>query len=312
MTVNEIFERAIALIDRITDAGVVDTTNTADYKARTPFLVNLFQMELIKSGDLFTKYPIAYKPFTNILLGGDHFEVDEHLLTDIPIESADGDVAKLYYFESDGASGSVLIQDYTSSWNTLATITLANTGYGFMPYKALITPTSGATKSRIVFSGNYYYRFRNVAMHAETLSNINRFHDYAPRVKVAMPSTCHSIKDVIFKYYKDGYDVSPRYEIERNGNLWEILFDRNFEGEMLVTYVPNPTKITTADLSESLTVDDFSADIIAYMLAEAFMNVEQNDYLAGLFKNKYQQLIAESNYKKPKPVVKIINKYGSV
>jgi hypothetical protein len=48
------------------------------------------------------------------------------------------------------------------------------------------------------------------------------------------------------------------------------------------------------------------------MLAEAFMNVEQNDYLAGLFKNKYQQLIAESNYKKPKPVVKIINKYGSV
>lgn len=310
MTVNEIFERALALVDGITDAGAADTANTADYKARTPFLVNLFQMELIKSGDLFTKYPIAYKPFKNILTGGDHFSVGEHVATDVEIESTD--VAKIYYFECDGASGSVKIEDYTGSWNTLATITLANTGYGFVPYKALITPTSGATKSRIVFTGNYYYRFKNVAMHAETLSNINRFHDYGEKVKVTMPSTCHSIKDVVFKYDKDGYALSPHYEVERTGNLWEILFDRDFEGEVLVTYVPNPTKISTADLSESLTVDDYSADIMAYMLAEAFMNVEQNDYLAGLFKNKYQSLIATSSYSKPKPVVKIINKYGTV
>lgn len=308
MTVNEIFERALALVDGITDAGASDTANTADYKARTPFLVNLFQMELIKSGDLFTKYPVAYKPLKNILLGGDHFEVGEHFTDDIIIESEG--VAKVYYFECDGA-GTVKIEDYNGSWNTLATVSPTNTGFGFVPYKALVTPSAGATKSRIVFSGSYYYRYRNVAMFAEMFSDISKVYDYGTRVKIALPSTAHAVKDVIFKNAKQ-YNVSVDYEVERTGNLWEILFDRNFEGEVLITYVPNPTKISTADLSESLTIDDFSANIMAYMLAEAFMNVEQNDYLAGLFKNKYMQLIAETQIKKPKPAIHIINKYGSV
>jgi len=308
MTVNEIFERAIALVDGITDAGIVDDANTADYKARTPFLINLFQMELIKSGELFTKYPIAYKPFKNILLGGDHFSVSEHFDTDVTIESTD--VARIYYFESDASSGTVKIEDYNGAWTTLATVNLTNIGYGFTPYKALVTPTTGATKSRIVFSGSYYYRYRNVALHAEALSNISRFFDYSVRVRIPMPIDCHSIKDVIFKWYKGNYAVSPEYEVEHKGNRIEILFDREFEGEVLITYVPNPEEITA--VTDDITIDDFSGNIMSYMLAEAFMNVEQNDYLAGLFKNKYQLLIAETQIKKPKPVVRIINKYGSV
>lgn len=309
MTVNEIFERAIALVDGITDAGAVDTANTADYKARTPFLVNLFQSELIKSGNLFIKYPIAYKPLANILTGGDHFDIEEHNVSDVIIESTA--VAKVYYFESDGASGTVKIEDYNGSWNTLATITLANTGYGFIPYKALITPTSGATKSRIVFSGSHYYRFRNVAMHAESFSNISRVYDYSPFVKVTLQSNTHSVKNVVFKDAHN-YEVTPYYSIEYNGTVWEILFARDFEGELLVTYIPQPAKISAVDLSDTIVLDDYSANIMAYMLAEAFMNVEQNDYLAGLFKNKYQQLISESQYKKPKPAVKTVNVYGSV
>jgi len=309
MTVNEIFERAIALVDDITDAGAVDTANTADYKARTPYLINLFQMELIKSGNLFTKYPIAYKPLKNILVGGDYFDIEEHIDSDIIIETEG--VAKTYYFESDGASGTVKIEDYNGSWNTLATITLANTGMGFVPYKALITPTSGATKSRIVFSGSHYYRFRNVCMHSESFSNVSRVYDYSPMVKVTLPTTTHSIMNVVFKD-ANNYEITPRYNVEHNGIAWEILFPRDFEGELLVTYIPNPTKVTATDLSDTVTVDDYSANIMAYMLAEAFMNVEHNDYLAGLFKNKYQQLIAESQYRKPKPAVKIVNVYGSV
>ena len=125
-----------------------------------------------------------------------------------------------------------------------------------------------------------------------------------------MPADCHSIKNVIFKWYKGNYVVSPEYEIERKGNRIEILFNRDFEGEVLITYVPNPEEVTA--ITDDITIDDFSGNIMSYMLAEAFMNVEQNDYLAGLFKNKYQVLMAESQIKKPKPVVRIINKYGSV
>jgi hypothetical protein len=312
MTVNEIFERAIALIDGITDTGVVDVTKTADYKARTPFLVNLFQMELIKSGDLFVKYSVSSMPFTNILLGGDHFSVAQHIDTDVTIETADGDIARMYYFESDALEGSATIEDYTTGWNTLTTIPITNTGVGYVPYKALVTPTAGATKSRIVFSGSYYYRFKNVALHSQALKNISEYSTYGANTKITMPSTCHSIKDVIFKSYKGNYEVSPEYKVERTGNLWEILFSRDFDGEVLITYIPNPTKVTTTALSETVTIDDYSADIMAYMLAESFMNVDGNDYLSNIFRNKYQQLIAQSSYRKAKPVVKMINKYGSV
>ena len=306
MIVNDIFKRAIALVDGITDAGIVDTANTADYLARTPYLVNLFQMELIKTGDLYSKYDIAYKPLKNILNDGDHFEIKEHTTDDITINS--DSVARAYYFESDASSGTVKIEDYNGSWNTLATVTLTNTDIGFVAYKALVTPSANATKSRIVFSGSYYYRFKNVALHTEALSNVSKLYEYKPQVSIALPSTLHSIKNVIFKGNKN-YLVTPDYAIENNGNLLYLIIDRNFEGEILVTYYKNPTEITSVD--DTIEIDDFSANIIAYMLAEAFMNVEQNDYLAGLFKNKYLQLISESQYKKPKPFVKIINKYGS-
>lgn len=308
MIVNDIFERAIALVDGITNDGDVDATNTADYLARTPYLVNLFQMELIKSGDLYTKYPIAYKPFKNILSGGDQLSIGEHIATDVIIEATD--VARIYYFESDAPVGTVTIEKYNGSWVTMATITLRNSGYGFVRYKGLIGSLAGETKTRIVFSGDYYYRYSNVAFHKEVLNSINRYYGYGEQVNIALPTNLNSIKNVVFQHSNNTHTLSPKYDIEIKGTQTELVIDRDFEGEILVTYIPNPDLISS--IEDDIQVDEFSANIIAYMLAEAFMNVEQNDYLAGLFKSKYQQLIAETQYKKPKNVVNTINVYGTV
>ena len=44
MTGREVYERAIALVDEINpETGKVDAETTADYLARTPFLLSLLQ-----------------------------------------------------------------------------------------------------------------------------------------------------------------------------------------------------------------------------------------------------------------------------
>ena len=116
MTVNDIFENAIALVNGISDDGTVDITTTADFKARTPFLTNLLQMELIKTGDLTAKYEVSYSPMKNLLQ--DRLEILEHITTDIIYETAIGNIAKAYYFDSDASSGTVYIEDYANALNS--------------------------------------------------------------------------------------------------------------------------------------------------------------------------------------------------
>ena len=307
MTVLEIFEKAIALIDGMTDAGAVDTTTTADYKARTPFLTNLLQSELIKTGDLTAKYEVAYSPMVNLL--GDRFDMLVHETTDIAYET-NGKVAMAYYFESDASDGSVLIQDYTGAWNTLATVTLTNSGFAMMPYKALVTPTSGATKSRIVFSGNYNYRYTNFGLFGNAFKTALRMFDYSPYVKITLPTTTYSIKEVIVETSPNVYQSIDDTKFEMDGTTLSMFIDRNFVGTIRVIYIPNPTKVTATALSETLQIDDYSCNIMAYGLATAFMNVRRDDYLASIFQRKFDELKSLSQYRKPKQAKKIQNKYG--
>lgn len=305
-TVNEVFEMAIALIDSMTELGAVDTDNTADYKARTPFLVNLLQTELIKTGDLTAKYEVSYSPMANLL--GDKFVTEEHQTVDISYEC--NEVANCYYFESDGASGTVYIEDYTTGWNVLDTVTLSNTGLGMMAYKDVLTPTVGATKSRIRFSGSYFYRYANFGLFTNSFSAVTRMYDYSPFVKLALPTTLHSIKEVIIEYSPQQYETLSDGKFELEGTTLSIFISNDFKGKIRVIYVPNPTKVTTTALSETLQIDDYSCMVMAYGLAEAFMNVEQNDMLTRIFNKKFNELKAESMYKKPRSAKKIINKYG--
>ena len=308
MTVNDIFENAIALVNGISDDGTVDITTTADFKARTPFLTNLLQMELIKTGDLTAKYEVSYSPMKNLLQ--DRLEILEHITTDIIYETAIGNIAKAYYFDSDASSGTVYIEDYANGWLPIATIPLVNSGLGMISYKGLVSPSVNATKTRIRFSGSFNYRYSNFGLFSNSFSDISKMFDYSPYVKITMPTTVHSIKEVIVETFPNSYEVVDDSKFEINGTTLSIFINRDFSGKIRIMYIPNPTKITLADLSETLQIDDYSCNIIAYGLAMNFMIGIRDDVMASMFKNKFDELKSLSQFKKPKSAKKIINKYG--
>jgi hypothetical protein len=126
-------------------------------------------------------------------------------------------------------------------------------------------------------------------------------------LKEDLPNDVLSVDDVI----TDGdYTKNPVWKTERNGNITEFYYDASFEGTIRISYIPVPAPVT--DLDAELTIDDVTANFMAYGLAEAFINVEQNDFLQKIFKQKYdeQKMVALSN--KPKGMVKIVDVYGGI
>jgi hypothetical protein len=51
MTVNDIFEHTMSLIDERLDSGLVDATSTAIFKKNTPYLLTILQNEVIQDSD---------------------------------------------------------------------------------------------------------------------------------------------------------------------------------------------------------------------------------------------------------------------
>lgn len=160
-TVNQVFNITMDLMDERTDAGTLTESDVVSYRVKTYNILNLLQAELLKQGDVFSEFSISNKPFKNELGYRAGFEVEEFIGTDKSFEA--NSIAKAYYFEADNI-GTVYIEDYTGSWNTLATVSTTASSNGFIAYKGVVTPTSGATKSRIRFSGTNYYRNVNRAL----------------------------------------------------------------------------------------------------------------------------------------------------
>lgn len=60
-TAQQVFDRAIALIDEIdATTGLVDTETTEDYEARAPYLIDVLQKELAKASPYVKVYEYTY------------------------------------------------------------------------------------------------------------------------------------------------------------------------------------------------------------------------------------------------------------
>lgn len=310
VTVESIFVKSLSLIDELLPTGAYEASKVADYKGRTPSLVDMIQKELYRSGDLYSQYELSRTPILNMLGQSSNFDIQEYKGVELTFETMNDSYGgvKSYYFECDGGNGAVYIEDYTSGWNTLAAINLVNTGTGFVAYKGAVTPTTGATKSRIRFAGSYYYRTINRALFNYPFES-GKEPVYAPWVKVTLPSTVKSIDKVIVEYETQQYNADDSYKIERSGNTQYLYVDYFFNGKLRVQYKPVPTTITAT--TDTLQVDDITANVIAYGLAKWFMAAEENQYLAKLFNDKFNELKAESNLKQPSGVVQIKDYYGT-
>lgn len=304
-TLQDLFNRACALVDSLKVDGTVDASTTADYKARTILLTDLAIKDLSIVADYFKNIEYSRNPVENLL--GDGFSVQAHEDDDLEFETTTP--AKSYYFESDSNGGTAYIEDYTSAWNTLATVTLTNTGQGYISYSGALTPTTGATKTRIRFSGSYHYNTVNRALY-EFSFETGKIPVYQPYVKITLPTDINVIDKVILEGEENDYTTDPVYKTENVGTAQYLYVDYNFKGKIRVQYKPNVNAPTA--LTDSVVIDDFTAMAVCYFLAMNFVATEQNESLTSLFRSEYESRKASANKKQPKGFVKIVDYYGGV
>lgn len=309
-TVSDLFTRACSLVDSLKNDGSVDTSTTADYKARTLTLVDIAQKDLIRNADYYKQYELSRNPIESMYGYKSGFDIVEYFGNqDLSLEINNNKYGEVtsYYFESDSNTGVVYIEDFTSGWNTLATINLSNTGLGFKTYKGSVSGTNGATRSRIRFTGANYYKIINTALFNHNFES-GKIPDYAPFVKIQLPNDLKSIDKVIIEYPDLKYTHDSIYKIEWENNRQSLYIDYYYAGKIRIQYKPIPAVLTS--FNDTILIDDITAQAIIYFLAMNFVATEQNEYLTAFFKNNYERLKSESFIKQPQGQTLIQDYYG--
>jgi hypothetical protein len=274
---------------RGTASGTVDTNRRIKTDAEAPSLLTMWQNEISRFGRYYKTYEHIHRPHTDLIVYGYD---DKVMSTGTLVLEGSGSV-KSYTFEID-APCTVLIQDYTSTWNTLATVTKADGDV--TRYSAAVTPTSGATKSRISISGTYLTVLKNYALYSSKYYVIP---EYRKEVRVALPTDCRwqdiVIDECDFKYQGISLDIE--------GNSFVV--DNDIKSTTKIVYKPTPAAITA--LTDTILVDDAAALSGAYFLAANFMLlIDPNT--ASFFQQKFEE--ARDSLKQPGRNVDIEDAYG--
>lgn len=302
-TGTEIFNMAIAVIDELSDTGVVSDSQVKEYKYRAPYLLDMWQHEMAKNGDLYKTYEFSNKKITNQLGESRLSIIEEVINTELIYGPVTGSQA--YYFEVDNAATVYIEENINGVWTVNATINVpepAADNY-FMPYKGL-TGAAVTNQVRIRFSGLYYYRTCNVCLY-QYLFQADKVPDFVPFRKVTMPDDFKSIAQVIDQYPTNQYTPDTVCKWEGGNALYVSYF---YEGIVRIVYIPVPAKITS--LTQTLEVDETSCISAVYYIAEHFALADQNDGLADRCRSKYGELKRESMIKGPLPAQPIVDNYG--
>ena len=306
VTAQTIYNRAISLIDEIdSTTGIPNVDGTEDYLSNALYQLNCLQTELLQYSQTVQKYELSCKSFTNLC--SESFSIDYHDSDDVE-KYAESGGAKAYYFECDGA-GTAYIEDFTSSWNVLATITLTEPTSGFTAYKGIVTPTTGSTRTRIRFSGSYYYAFQNWALFGVAFSSSSKIPNYREWIKATLPSTLYYIQNVIVEQTNGIYVDDSVYKIEELGNLREFYYSADFEGMIRIMYRAYPTTLTAT--TDTLECDDMTATAFVYGLAMYFAQQDKDKELYGMLKTRFNEQKNILSVQKPLPAEQITNVYGS-
>lgn len=304
-TAAEVFSIAMDFADERADTGELDISDVLSYQVRTPGILTSLESELLKNGDVYKTFELSWSPITNLLGYISNFDIKEHGTT-YPATDLIYDCnspATAYYFEVDGEA-TVYIEDYTTQWNILATISVPGTVTTFTSYKGVVTPTNGATRSRIRFSGAYWYRTINRALFGIPLK-LSQVPTYAPWVKVTMPSDFKSMDQVITEYPDRQYSKDANSKWEENNKFYVNYY---YNGKIRIVYRPVPAKI--AAMTDVLSVDDVTArTLLPYALGMELFK-EENEELYKHFKARYQELKLLSMVKPAASETAIIDVYG--
>lgn len=298
VTALQIFEHTMALMDELNDDGTV-ADNTADYRARSPRIINVLQNELMPVGDLYKTHEISNSYIENQL--GEHFDIIEHEDSDLIYEAIG---SKAYYFEVDGEATVYVEEEIAGVWTALTTVSAPNTVTSFTAYKGSLTPSSTSNKVRLRFSGTKYYRTNNRALFAYSFNTVP---DYRPWIKKQMPTDFKSIDQIIAEYPDKQYVINNDYKWEGKRDLY---INYSYNGSLRIIYKPILTPITT--INDTLEIDDMTAyNILPWGLGQALLATE-NPSLSDFMGQKYDEAKRSQSPEVPASEQPIEDKYGGI
>jgi hypothetical protein len=303
MTVNDVFIQAMALADEMTDTiNVVNESDTASYKARTPGILNLLQAELIRQGDLYSNFEYSWKPIDNLLGHEVGFTPVSYVGEEQTFEGPGTPYA--YSIDVDG-EGTIYIEDFTGVWNTLATITTTDPTYrSFTNYKGVVTPTPNSSRGRIRLAGTYQYNMTNFALFGSPMK-LARVPAYAPWMKVTLPADFKSMDQVVNELGNASYQKDGFYKWE---NMKDLYVNYLYEGTVRINYRPIPTLLTTT--TDLIQLDDVTArTLLPYGLAAELFKEENKD-IASYCASRYSDLKASSMIRRPASEQQMQDVYG--
>lgn len=307
----ELFDMSVAVIDELSDLGNVVDSQVSEYKYRAPALLDMWQKEMAKSGDLIKTHEISCMRKKNLLTDVNQFRIIENN-AETQVYSAIG--ANSFYFEVDGdctvriqengvdVSGYYVFNDGTPTAFT-GTISLSVTATSFLSCKGVISPASQTSTITMTFTGSYYFRHNNRALSPYKFATADKVPDFKPWYKVEMPADFKAKSQVIDEYPSWQYENDTKHKWE--GKDLYVLF--SYEGIIRIRYIPVPVKITS--LSQTLEIDDTTAMSAVYYLSEHFAMSDQNTELANACRAKFKELKKESLVKTPLSNNEIIDIY---
>jgi hypothetical protein len=314
MTGTQIFNRAIAIINEISASGTIDQSSVAEYSARAPYLLDMFQKEVMKIAREPETFEVSCFRKKNLL--GDTGQYGNIIENNNESQEYTAQGANSFYFEVDGDCTVTLQEDGVdlsgyyvfndgdaTAFTGTISISVPDGTTSFLSCKGIFTPASTTSNITMTFSGDYYYRHNNRALSSYKFASADKVPDFKPWYKIEMPSDFHSRKQIIS-------ETEPWQYAESNNHHWEgrslyVLF--SFEGIIRIKYIPVPTEITS--LTQELEIDDMAAQAGAYYLAEHFAMSDMDDELARRCKEKYRELKLETMLKEPLAVSEIIDVY---
>lgn len=315
-TGTEIFNQSIAVIDELSDTGQVSDSQVREYKSRAPFLLDMWQHEIMKNSDTSKTFEISCFRKINLLgdlacygiikenKGGETFYYTSPTAAYCAYIEVDNDSTVTITCGGNPVTGKYIFNggtetDFTGTIN----ITVPDGTTSFLPLKAILSDVNGPVTFTI--TSQYYSRHTNVALGPYKYASTSKVPDYKPWYKVEMPADFKSRTQVINEYPNWQYE-EDNYRKWENGR--ELYVNFAYEGIIRINYKPTPVKITS--LTQTLEVDEETAISGAYYLAEHFAIADQNDELAMKCRDKYKELKIDSMIKQPLSPTEIKDVYG--
>lgn len=241
-------EIKLAALKKIDPAitSLTPTRNTKDYLNAIIPAANRGLFDLSTAGKYIVKeFCINIPENTNLLSGTQ--KTMQHINTDIGYEAKG---AKAYYFET---TGPVKIDIYLDE--TLVQSKEIEACSAFEVMKGIIPNTEEKT-AKIVFSGDYPYQFRNVALYNITFQSDEDVWDASPIRRINLRDALQDFYKLVTTdvvYEKDGeYLKFKDYDWEGDSTL---ILDGLKQGNYKIHYFAYPKEIT------SQTEDDYELEL---------------------------------------------------